>query len=557
MDYLLIERETPTPDFFFVQNATALGVTVANPSSINNVNVYVINIATLKTLTGLTNNTIRQPLGYFTAGDVSMPAYRLRSISNLVPNDGSLIQSAIAGTIWEAIYPDGVVTACSFGVIQLTGHDNAPRLEAFYDFVRASLALEGTIQPGIYNCSRPVIFAYKDNTVDFNHKLISAYGAQINNWLIVHDTCLSVHGITIKGSPTHGFTALRSQGASYEDISVINATGDGFRFAGTGTIKTTVNGVANTVIDTNYQVTRGEFIRCIANGCGGIGFNFLGTATVNRSWCNQTNFSSCSVINCGGVGLSVVEALGPAPQNLASQFNYNTFVNCGFEVNATTPRHSMDLSATTALTFIGGHYANANAAGQAIKLRNCTHLYMFGGRMAGSLDADTITTGVFLVNTDAPAESGAYGFLRNLDFVQTANAEVLGTLVVPNQWSPLNNSLISITPGGTGIHEVSINLASLPNSGRIVLNLEFFGTQGATNTTWNRLCYAEYILYVARASTGEWHADFTLAAQEGVTHDSLVNVGNGVFRIRFDSVDNITAFLQGIYQYYYFGQIYQ
>lgn len=556
-DYLVIERQNNT-DLFLLQRVSVIGLTVANPEAINNVEIAVANHAALSALTGLPDGTIRRPLGYTASGDSVQPRYRLRpkSPSNEVAVAGATVNSAIAGKIWEALYDGGTVTAASFGVIP--GVDVADRVEAFYRWMRASRNFRGVISPGSYTLSRPIVFAYLDNTASLQRKLVEGYGAIFNNWILVNDEGLSLAGLTVLNSPSHGFTFLRCQGSTYSDLSVINSATEPFYFAGDGDLQTPINGTLTT-FNTNYQVTRGTLLRCMALNCGGLGaFAFFGRATVNRSWFNQMHVDTCSVINCSGAGIYVREAAGATPA-LLSQFNYTQFSSCSMEVNAAAPGLSVDIEKTTGVTIINPHFANENSSGQSVRMRDCAHYAFFGGRIVGTVDRDaaSLTTGVILCNQSASGQGGFLGDIRGADYIQARELEAQTRATLLTQWSDLPAGTVTIVPGGTGIHEATVTLTALPAASRIALSLEFFGVQGTSDTTFNRLCYAKYVLFVSRGATPtNWHADFALAAQEGVTHDSIVNVGNGVFRVRFDSVDNITSFSAGIYRYYRFGEVF-
>lgn len=557
-DYLLIERENGD-DYFLVQNSSVYGLTVANPAATTNAEITVANHAALTSLgSGLSSGTIRRPLGYATAGDSIQPRYRLRAKSPLseVPTGGSTIQSSLPNWVWEALYDDGIVLASSFGVIP--GVDVADRIEAWYRHMRKSLNFRGSIAPGSYTLSRPICFSYLDANYTFVNRLIEGYGAIFDNWILVHDESLSLSGITVKDSPSHGFTFLRCQKSEYKDLTVINSASEPYYFAGDGDMQTPINGVATT-FNTNYQVTRGHLTRCVALNCGGLAaFYFSGRATVNRSWFNQMHVDSCSVINCAGPAIMVREAAGATP-TLLSQWNYNLISNFSAEVNATAPNLSIDIEKATGFTIVNPHFANESATAQSVRMRDCTNYAIVGGRIVGAVDRDanSLTTGVVLSNYAASGEGGFLGDLRNCDFLQSRQLEIQQNALILKQWSNLPAGAVTVVAGGAGIHEATINLTNLPVSSRIALALEFFGAAGGADTTYTRLCYAKYMLYVARGATPtNWFADFALVAQEGVTHDSIVNVGNGVFRIRFDSTDNITSFPEGIYTYYYFGVVF-
>lgn len=519
-------------------------VVVANPEAINNVSIYVPNIAALTALTGLTDGTIRHPAGYFTAGDVGLEPYRLEPSAGRTPNGGAWVASVIPGKVWVCQYA-GPITTASFGAIPNGVTDAIGALDRAWTFFRGQKKMTLFIAPGNYNLSRYWMIGYLDNTADFLPRLISGWGAVFNRPIMWGELALSIEGLAVDGSPSYGFVPLRGQGATFTGLVARNCASHGFFFDG-DTTDPNLGG-----LNVNYQVTRATFNQCVSFNNGGDGWHFTGVGDINRSWCNATQFSSCSAVNNDGQGFFVTESA--ASGNL-SRFSYCTFTNLNIEGNNVvgTATPSLTIIGGSSCTFLGGHFVNVDASGISTRITGGNN-YFLGGRHIGLIDIGGSGTGAEIVNSPASGESGSIVNIRGADFISANKIEtnffenILALSQVPQ-------SMLTFSQNGTtGPHTIDVELTTIPLSKHFVFVIYAFGRRGSTPTTAPHRAFLKATIYGAKDSSGAVTLDFAEDASNGLTPASLsVSYSGTKARVTFSTSDIIPS-LSGFAECHLFG----
>lgn len=231
----------------------------------------------------------------------------------------------------------------------------------------------------------------------YQSKVIDAWGAVLNNTVIVKASGLSIKGLSVVGSPSDGFVFLRGQGASHERLSARNNAGHGFYF-----------GTRNGVYGANSQVTNTVFLLPSAIANAEDGYHWDGDASANRGWFNANTLIQPVSRNNTGSAWQHTTGAGP---NGTSRTNYNTIISPQFEQNGAIA----SFRGSRAFTFLGGHMVDKNTAGDSVEFGDIS--YILGGRYVGDI-INKNSENVILVNSSAPGEGARIHYLRHLDTIQ-------------------------------------------------------------------------------------------------------------------------------------------
>lgn len=247
------------------------------------------------------------------------------------------------------------------------------------------------------NCHLSQPWLLQSNVTTYKPVLISGWGAQLDNTVIVSASGVSIKGLSVVGAPKDGFVFLRGQGASHERLhSELNGR-HGFYF-----------GTDKGAYGKNSQVTNVVFslMSSVANGQDG--FHWDGDADVNRSWLNANTF--IQPVARRNVGRSWNTVPGTGPTGLVSRFNYNTLIGAQFEGNGDIP----DFTTSRSMTFLGTHIADMNSAGESLIPGDIS--YIVGGRIRGDIRNKT-TNNAILVNSSAAGEGARMHYLHFMDLI--------------------------------------------------------------------------------------------------------------------------------------------
>ncbi len=249
----------------------------------------------------------------------------------------------------------------------------------------SSLTLEG-------NCSlsQPWVITGDHH---YGNVVIHGPGVTLNNTVVVNGSGISIKGLSVTNSPSHGFVFLRGQGASHDLLTATSNNGHGFYF-----------GIDNGLYGENSQISNVLFSMLSAINNSGDGFQWDGNANANRSWLNANTF--IHPIARGNSGNSWRSVAGSGP-NGDSRISYNTIISAQFEVNGGIA----DFGLTSATTFVGGHFVDRNAANESVVLGRIN--YSFGGRYVG--DVVNKADNIMLSNTSAAGEGARLHYLPHQD----------------------------------------------------------------------------------------------------------------------------------------------
>ncbi len=231
----------------------------------------------------------------------------------------------------------------------------------------------------------------------YQTNMIDAWGATIDNTVIVAASGLSIKGLRVMDSPSDGFVFLRGQGASHERLSAERNAGHGFYF-----------GTRGGTYGKNSQVTNTVFLVPSSIENGQDGFHWDGDASANRGWFNANTL--IQPIARANSGASWMHTAGTGP-NGVSRVNYNTIISPQFESNGAIA----SFAGSRAFTFLGGHMVDRNAAGESVEFGDIS--YILGGRIVGDI-VNKNSENVILVNSSAPGEGARIHYLRHLDSLQ-------------------------------------------------------------------------------------------------------------------------------------------
>lgn len=249
------------------------------------------------------------------------------------------------------------------------------------------------------NCHLSSPWFLNSNTTAYHPKLISGWGAVLDNTVVVNASGVSIKGLTVENAPKDGFAFLRGQGASHERLHASNNGRHGFYF-----------GIDSGNYGNNSQVTNVVFTLLSSIDNAGDGFHWNGFAIANRSWLNANTFIQPVARGNGGRGWNHVAGLGPT--GLVSRVNYNTLIGLQFERNGDIP----DFSFSRAFTYLGSHIADKNSLGESMVPGDIS--YILGGRVAGDIRNKNFDNTI-LLNSSASGEGARLHYLRHLDSVDT------------------------------------------------------------------------------------------------------------------------------------------
>jgi len=235
---------------------------------------------------------------------------------------------------------------------------------------------------------------YITGNLHFKNVVIEAWGASVNNTVIVAASGVSIKGLSVENSPSDGFVFIRGQGGNHEQLSARNNAGHGFYF-----------GTRNGTYGFNSQISNVVFTLPSAIGNSGDGFRWDGKASANRSWLNASTFIQPVARGNIGASWTLVPGVGP---NGPSRTNYNTIISAQFEANGGIAK----FPGSRAYTFIGGHFVDQDSAGNSAEFGDIS--YIFGGRYTGSIK-NKQSKNTILVNTAAPGEGARMHYLRLMD----------------------------------------------------------------------------------------------------------------------------------------------
>ncbi len=246
---------------------------------------------------------------------------------------------------------------------------------------------------GKCHLSQPWVLQSNEKT--YKPKLISGWGAELDNTVVVSASSVSIKGLSVINAPKDGFAFLRGQGSSHERLHAEGNGRHGFYF-----------GTDNGGYGKNSQVTNVVFnlLSSIANSQDG--FHWDGRAGVNRSWLNANTF--IQPVARDNIGRSWNTVPGTGATGLVSRINYNTLIGAQFEGNGGIP----DFTTTRSFTFVGTHIADLNSAGESLIPGDIS--YILGGRIRGDI-RDKTTNNSILVNTSAAGEGGRIHYLHFMD----------------------------------------------------------------------------------------------------------------------------------------------
>lgn len=265
--------------------------------------------------------------------------------------------------------------------------------DAWQDMINGNI---GTLEiTGDCHLSQPWIM--QSNTTTYFPKLISGWGATLDNTVVVDASGVSIKGLTVQNSPSDGFAFLRGQGASHERLHSDNNGRHGFYF-----------GIDNGAYGKNSQVTNNVFTLLSSVNNSGDGYHYDGHANVNRGWFNANTFvQPVSRFNAGKAWNTIP---GGGPTGLVSRSNYNTIIGAQFEGNG----QIADFTTTRAYTYIGAHIADKNSVGESMIPGDIS--YIIGGRIAGDIRHKN-SQNTILTNTSAYLEGARMHYLRHLDLI--------------------------------------------------------------------------------------------------------------------------------------------
>lgn len=247
------------------------------------------------------------------------------------------------------------------------------------------------------NCHLSEPWVLHSNISTYAPKLISGWGATLNNTVVVDATGISIKGLTVENAPLDGFAFLRGQGASHERLHAQSNGRHGFYF-----------GVESGYYGKNSQVTNSVFTLLSSIDNSADGFHWDGEANVHRSWLNANTFIQAVARDNGGAAWMIVPGTGPT--GLLSRSNYNTFIGAQFEGNA----QIADFTSTRAYTFLGSHIADKNSLGESLIPGDIS--YILGGRISGDIRNKNTDNTIF-INTSASGEGARMHYLRYLDVI--------------------------------------------------------------------------------------------------------------------------------------------
>lgn len=486
-----------------------------------------------------------------------------------------------------------IVSVKDFGAVGDGVTDDLQAFIAARNYAQTNDLLQLLIPPGNYHLSDSWS---APNGGNFNPCSIMGYGATVDNTVILRNG-VSCHGLTVANSPDCGFVILRGQGAYHSNLVSRSAGAHGFYFgifsrqkltvddasgftvgdtvtgsisgttgeitsidgnvlnvvkinlgAETGrySVSETIDGTSVTITDvqfpygSNYQVTRSTFNACIANGCGGYGWYWDGSATANRSW-----FNANSVISAAAVGNSkgmIVEGFSGAPGG-GSQHNYNTFVNNNCENNT-----GISFSDNTGRqnTYLGGHYVDRENG--VCFIASDLYNFMLGGRLVGD---STFSGPIQIANVAAGyPNSGIKGALSDLQTVET------GKLTVDNvfhrgDFSRVPSSYITYTnaPDDRSGHQLAIDLSDLVWSGgnRIQLKIRLHTVRNLSGGTTQQglLEFTMIGSYESSGSSFGWQSSTPLEMRTSL--NSATGDADGIVTINFDTSEicfNVRSFIE-------------
>ena len=227
------------------------------------------------------------------------------------------------------------------------------------------------IPPGRYHLSR--LFEIQGGG-DYTPSRIEAFGAVIDNTVIVSGYRTSIVGLTVDGAAEYGFVFLRGQGAAHAMLTARNCGKSGF-YCGS------FRDDEQARFGKNMQITRSHFDSCLAKSNAGAGWTIDGRASVNRSWFNANHINNLASIDNRGAGLEIRGGGGPEGE---SQVNYNVFTNLNCERNG-----GLSLRCETGRlnSFVGGHFADKDDDGLSSRMDRGANFFL-GGRHAGDVSLE-------------------------------------------------------------------------------------------------------------------------------------------------------------------------
>lgn len=231
----------------------------------------------------------------------------------------------------------------------------------------------------------------------YQSNVIDAWGATVDNTVIVKASGLSIKGLSVVGSSSDGFVFLRGQGASHERLSAVSNAGHGFYF-----------GTRGNTYGANSQVTNTVFMLPTSIDNGQDGFHWDGAASANRGWFNANTLIQPVARDNTGRAWGHTAGSGP---NGTSRTNYNTIISPQFESNGAIA----NFTGSRAFTFLGGHMVDRNSAGESVEFGDIS--YILGGRYVGDIVNKNVNN-VILVNSSAAGEGARIHYLRGIDLIQ-------------------------------------------------------------------------------------------------------------------------------------------
>jgi hypothetical protein len=557
-NYVIFEAVGPaiTPKFFgeiaFDLTGTDCGavatcvspypVIIANPQSIANIALSVPNLAALTALntSALPLGTVRQPLGYYAAGDREMPIYILEARNSRNPNFGILVQADNTAFIWAAKYTE--IHSDWFGTRKTVGLDDAPALQAAINFAFQSSNLIH-LDPGTYHLANRVLV--ESGFGADRIRKINGHGAILNNALhIGASEGVLVEGIVFDSTPQEGIRMSRCQGGGLLNCVFQNCGAQGLLFA---PVPGALGGAKS-----NCQITNGVFSNLVFDGCAGYAIEFIGEATANASWVNSNNFDKISINACGG-GLRQIPGIGPGG---GSALNYNNFI--GFQVEITNTGLSLDLplSGVAGATarqnvFVGCHFTSevpigVNDVPTTVRIEDIYNV-IIGGRTSDRISAPDI--GFYWINSgyggtpaaQIPSDNGVFASFAGVQkyFGQELSVE---NLIIANGFSITQVPVVTPAIDGQSSHAIGISLANMPINSTATIRCAI-GGQRALNTNVNAATIAcgEAIIHATRSAAGVWACAGAISGATGITLNSISIAGTNECRINFNSTPIINS----------------
>lgn len=288
-------------------------------------------------------------------------------------DDGGVVLGAVGQHgRWLRQVDTSTISLAWFGAVANGAEDSSEAFERAWASSR-SQGYPLFIPPGRYHISRPFEV---DGGGDYTPSRVEAFGAVVDNTVILSGYRTSIVGLTVDGAAEHGFVFLRGQGASHQMLTARHCGGSGF-FCGS----TRDNDEAP--FGKNMQVTRSHFDSCVAKSNAEAGWTIDGRAKANRSWFNANHVNNLASIDNGGAGLEIRGGSGPAGE---SQANYNVFTNLTCERNG-----GLSLKCETGRlnSFVGGHFADKHDDGTSSQMKRGANFF-FGGRHAGDVSVSDL-----------------------------------------------------------------------------------------------------------------------------------------------------------------------